>query len=160
MNSQLTSEPSLSRPDCSQSSCDDSDDRDTLEAPKLAEMSWSSKPSCHRKSTAYQGSACACQLVVLAYPERAVRVEANETPQNMPAEQSIILSHIKENMFLPDEESHRVQANHWHPLSGVSVGENHLGDIKSRTLFTINWFFGDSACRNPEIGHSGSPINL
>ena len=54
----LTSEPPLSLPDCSQSSCDDSEDKDTLEAPGTVEMRGMPKAA---ESIAYLASACACQ---------------------------------------------------------------------------------------------------
>jgi len=108
-----TSEPSVSLPDCSQSSCDDNEDKDTLDAPEIVQVSML---KYHEKEMAYQVSAYACQLDALAYPGHAARVEANETPPNMPAELSAVLFDFISYDCSPGEGNHLVLAGRWHPL--------------------------------------------
>jgi hypothetical protein len=65
---------------------------------------------------AYQVSAYACQLDVLAYPGRAAPVEANEILQNMPTWALAMTSDFSIRDYSPGEGSRLVLAGHWHPL--------------------------------------------
>jgi hypothetical protein len=86
-----TSEPSVSRPDCSQSSCDDIEDRETLDAPGHS-LAYIIGLFSHMPS--YPIHAYACQSDPPACPALAVQEEVDGRRQSRPITGISVLVHI------------------------------------------------------------------